>query len=516
VRLSLLLFLISSISYGQITFQTSYGVSTNDRAYSVQQCFDKGYIITGSTNNNGAGGADLFLIKTDVYGDTVWTKTYGGPANEVGYDVQQTTDSGYIITGLTLSYDTVPSIFPDGFLIKTDVNGDTLWTTLFTGVEQEEGRAVQQCEDGGYIVCGVENTFGPGQMEIFLAKYNSIGQIQWGKEYGGTNAVADWGNSVQQTTDGGYIIAGMATSYGSGIASVYLIKTDTIGDTLWTRTFGGTGIDFGECVQQCTDGGYIVCGYTESFGAGNKDAYLIKTDSNGDTLWTKTYGGTGEEYAYAVQQTTDGGYIISGYTTSFGNGFSFDAYLIKTDASGDTLWTRRYGDSTIADGAQAMQQCADGGYIIAGTTALALFGASDIYLIKTDANGNSGCNEYGWNPTVGNPPTIVQRGALVFSGYFEGHFPFVIDYAALNDTTLCYDSLVDINEQEIQENQLIIYPNPTTGIFTVQGATGEIQVYDLFGRLVLRSNNQQVDMGSYPNGMYMVRIGEVVKKVILQ
>jgi len=472
--------------------------------------------MVGSTRGWGEGGDDVYLVKTDEYGDTLWTRTYGGSKADVGRDVQQTADSGYIITGFTVSNDTIPTFWNDGFLIKTDANGDTLWTALFMGVEQEEGRSVRQCEDGGYIVCGIENTFGPGQLEIFLAKYNSNGKIEWAKEYGGSNPIADWGNSVEQTSDGGFIITGSSTSFGPASTNMYLIKTDSIGDTLWTRIFGGTVGGTGYSVKQCTDNGYIIVGLTVSFGAGGNDIYVVRTDANGDTLWTRTYGGTEFDWGYSAQQTSDGGFIICGSTNSFGVA-TRSAYLIKTDANGDTLWTRAYGQGWMNDGA-SVQQCADGGYIIGGSKGIFVAPPAnyEMLLIKTDANGRTaGCLDYGTNTIVTNPPTIVARGALVFSGFFEGHFPFVVGNTETVDTTYCFDNGIGIIEEEEGENELTIYPNPTAGIFTVQGTVAVIQVYDLFGRLVLSTNKRQVDMSTYPAGIYMVRAGEAVRKLIL-
>ena len=201
----------------------------------------------------------------------------------------------------------------------------------------------------------------------------------WEKTFGGTGF--DWGNSVQQTTDGGYIITGSTESFGS--PDVWLIKTDGNGIEQWNNTFGGTENDYGYSVQQTNDGGYIITGETKSFGSGNPNVYLIKTDGNGDSLWTKTFGGTDYSKGKSIQQTTDGGYIITGVTTSLGIGF-YEVWLIKTDGNGDSLWTKTFGGSDYDEG-YSVQQTTDGGYIITGGIKF----LSDVYLIKTDGNGDS-------------------------------------------------------------------------------------------------------------------------------
>ena len=154
----------------------------------------------------------------------------------------------------------------------------------------------------------------------------------------------------------------------------------------FTQTFGGSGSDYGYSVQQTTDGGYIITGFTTSFGNGSYDVYLIKTDTNGEEEWSKTFGGSDFETANSIQQTTDGGYIISGITTSFGNG-SYDVYLVKTDSNGAEEWTKTFGGSS-GDGGNSVQQATDGGYVITGETRSFGNGGGDLYLVKTDTNGN--------------------------------------------------------------------------------------------------------------------------------
>jgi hypothetical protein len=230
-------------------------------------------------------------------------------------------------------------------------------------------------------------------------------QVRFAKTYGGTDD--DRAYSVQQTSDGGYILAGFTASFGAGGYDIFLIKTDANGNIQWAKTFGGTYSDRATSVQQTSDGGYIVAGGTWSFGAGSNDIFLIKTDAKGNIQWAKTYGGTADDLASSVQQTSDGGYIVVGYTYSFGAG-GYDIFLIKTDAKGNIQWAKTYGGATD-DGASSVQQTSDGGYIVAGWTYSFSAGDDDIFLIKMNARGNVGsCSiVQAASPTVNNAPFRV-------------------------------------------------------------------------------------------------------------
>ena len=373
----LLLCLVFALpAFSQQRWERTYGGLEDDIACSVQQTTDGGYIVAGYTWSFG-NGAQIYLIKTNASGDTLWTRTLGDTSAEYGYTVQQTTDGGYVVGGTSNSFGNGAQVY----LIKTNASGDTLWTRNYGGTGSDRGYTVQQTTDGGYIVAGTTNSFGNGFDDVYLIKTNASGDTLWTRTYGGTDY--DWGNSVRQTIDGGYIVVGTAVTYPN--CDVYLIKTNASGDTLWTRNYGGSSLDYGYSVQQTTDGGYIVAGETNSFG-NNLQVYLIKTDSSGNTLWTKKYGGMVKDCGNSVQQTTDGGYIVAGTTDFFGD--SSNVYLIKTNTSGDTLWTRAYEVRGYGFG-NSVQQTTDGGYIVAGYTWTS-GNRYQIYLIKTDANGSSG------------------------------------------------------------------------------------------------------------------------------
>jgi len=405
--LVLLALLIPLTAGAQISFERTYGGFFDDDGYSVTQTNDGGYIIVGYTYSFGASLTDVYLIRTDEVGDTLWTRMFGGPGYDDGYSVAQTSYGGYVVTGYTGSFGAGG---PDVYLIKTDGAGDTVGTRTYGGPSDDYGYSVQQTADGGYIIAGYTASYGVGGIDVYLIKTDSVGDTAWTRTFGGPSD--DFGRSVEQTADGGYIIAGHTWSFGAGLADVYLIKTDAAGDTAWTRTFGGSEWDFGHSVQQTADGGYIIAGYTYSFGAGNSDVYLIKTDGAGDTIRTRTFGGSSDDFGRSVDWTAGGGYIIAGYTDSFGAGYD-DVYLIKTNGSGDTLWTRTYGGPDYERG-RSVKQTADGGYIITGFTTSSGAGAYDVYLIKTDADGLVGVNHA---PDLVDQPdtTIAENLYLTFT-----------------------------------------------------------------------------------------------------
>jgi len=294
----------------------------------MSQTSDGGYALIGVTASFGAGSNDLWLVKTDASGNMQWNKTYGGTGDDQGYWVAQTSDGGYAVAGTTASFGAGNV---DGWLIKTDSTGNMQWNKTYGGAGLDNSFEFVATPDGGYALGGLTTSYGAGGMDYWLVKTDAAGTVQWNKTYGGTGVEIML--YLIRTADGGYAMAGPTSSFGAGGQDYWLVKTDGSGNMQWNKTYGGTGADMGWNVVQTFDGGYALGGYTSSFGAGAQDFWLVKTDAVGNAQWNQTYGGAGNDVIQCLIQTSDGGYFLTGSTASFGAGGK-DAWLVKTDGAG--------------------------------------------------------------------------------------------------------------------------------------------------------------------------------------
>jgi hypothetical protein len=429
---------------------------------------------------------------------TYFAKAYGEAYWDEGNSVQQTSDGGYIVAGETYS------LGADGvFLIKTDANGNIIWAKTYGGTGGEGAFSVQQTSDGGYIVAGYTGSW--PYYDIFLIKTDANGNIIWAKAYGGTSG--DQAYSVQQTSEGGYIVAGYTESFGAGYGDIFLIKTDANGNVQWAKTYGGTDWDVARSVQQTSDGGYIVAGRTGSFGAGDYDIFLIKTDANGNIIWAKTYGGISYDRASSVQQTSDGGYIVAGWTYSFGAGG--DIFLIKTDASGNVIWAKTYGE-TGGDYASSVQQTSDDGYIVAGSN-------SDVFLIKTDANGNIGSCSIVQNasPTVNTvSPTVTTPSLSVSSPSFTVNSVS----PTVTTPTLTVSELCPLSISEFCQPVSGIITQYKGGIKVSGSGEFEVKVYNVSGVMVKSLKGKNEVKLELSRGVYFVEVvsgGKVIREKVV-
>lgn len=390
----------SQIAAPSIQWQKTLGGANHDRAHCIQQTIDGGYIIAGEiTSNDGDvtgfhGDYDCWIVKLDVNGNIKWQKALGGTGQEVAYSIQQTKDGGFIVAGWTTSNDgdvTGNHGGGDYWVVKLDANGNIVWQKTLGGTNGECANSVQQTTDGGYIVSGLAGSR-DGDVtgvhgiyaDYWIVKLDANGNILWQKALGGYDVDVPY--SIKQTTDGGYIVAGYTTSkdgdvtgFHGGSADSWIVKLDANGNKLWQKTLGGTCTQTANSIKQTTDGGYIVAGYTCSndgdvtgLHAGSIDCWVIKLDTKGNILWQKTLGGSGHEFGQSIQQSKDGGFIIAGDGGSNDGdmaGSIGGIWIVKLDANGNKLWHRRLGGTAgelINTG--GMQQTTDGGYVVAGTT----------------------------------------------------------------------------------------------------------------------------------------------------
>jgi hypothetical protein len=360
----------------------TYDAGDIEKAYKARPTCDGGYIICGSTRSPGPGDTDAYVIKTGPAGDVTWSEHYGGSYTEEVYDIQQTADGGYIAVGYT---STNTAGYFDVYFLRLDAAGDTLWTKTYGGIDYDYGYSVAETLDGGFIIAGRTSSFGKGWRSAYFIRTDAGGDTLWTRAHGG------WGKdeaySVAALPGGGYAAAGYTESYGAGESDVWLIRMDAAGDTLWTRTYGGGLDERAEDLRQTPDRGFIMAGRTNSFAPPYHDMYVVRVDAGGDTLWTRTYGGAAAEHAYSVSTTLDGGFITAGYTQSYGT-IGTNVFLVRCDADGDTLWTKTIG-GTGSDCAYSAEQISGGGYMVSGFTFSMGTGDGDAFLVALAPSG--GC-----------------------------------------------------------------------------------------------------------------------------
>src|SRR5688572_12114147 len=503
--------LIVKLSNAQTTFQKAYGGTTLEYARCMSQTSDSGYIIASYKPGN------LYLLKLDANANFLWNKFYVGNNTASPSYVQQTLDGGYIIGG-GIQY----SNLTDALLIKTDSTGIIQWSKVMSTVHYDGFNSIKQTPDSGYICTGLFDEYNGGWSGVYLLKTNAYGDTLWTKAI--RSGYASLAHSLQLTNDGGFIITGSASISGSG-DRVYLLKTDSLGNPLWAKTYGGSSINTGTDVKTTTDGGYIITGQTY-FGAGNDDVYLIKTDSVGDVLWTKTYGGPDHEYGASVLQTNDGGYIVGGFTTPIIG--TYKIYIIKTNTIGDTLWTKTITGVNTTSGDCNVIQASDGGYVIMADCDIVSGNAKDIILIKIDSLGNSSCNMGNTPTTVTSPPfqvasqpTSISAGGIITQPVFTTSIPTIVS------TIICQNT--SISENTYSAESFNIYPNPSNGHFIISfeqtTIKGKIEILSILTEIVFTDNishesTKEIRFDNISSGVYFVKVFDEEKsywkKIIIE
>jgi len=351
-----------------ITWEKTFGGSENDFANDIIQTNDGGYAICGYTESKSAGRKDIWLLKLDGKGNLLWDRNYGGSDNDEAESLIQTDDGGFVVAGWTLSYG---AGWEDFWVLRLDNQGNIIWDKTFGRENDDIINSIVQVEDG-YVIAGRTGYYG---MNYWVIKLDNYGEIVWQRIFG-LESGRYWQCFLIQTNDGGYALTGRIDH------DSCLIKLDDKGNIVWEKTYGGNEDDYTYSIIQNKDDCYVLAGFTDSKGEGSRDVWVIKLDSQGNTLWDKTFGGRDNDGAYSVIQTTDGGYMVIGYTTSKGAGKA-DVWVIKLDSQGNTIWDKTFGGRDN-DGAYSIIQTSDGGYAVAGYTSSKGAGELDAWVIKLD------------------------------------------------------------------------------------------------------------------------------------
>ncbi len=462
-----LLSVIATPLLAQHTFERTFGGERYDSGNDVLETADHGFLLIGTTRSISSDTTDAWVIRTDARGDTLWTRSYGGESWDSGISVVQGTDEGFLLGIASRSF----SESYDVYLVKIDDQGNTVWTNTYGGAEADYLHSMDATADGGYVMLAHTTSFGAGSLDFYLIRIDQDGDTLWTKTYGGTDY--DWCASVKQTADGGYILVGETRSFGDSEGDVYVVKTDADGDLLWEKSYGDAGHDRAQHVLATPDNGYLVIGNMTVQDSEDEYGFALKIDANGDPLWTTVLGDERLSELYGATLTANDTYVtIGGIAESDGD--DYDVYLTELDSNGDVITERLYGGEEH-DFGLSVRKTSDNGYIIAGLTESFAPGKDNqVYLIKTDADGKvTGIGEHGKD--------VVARAISLHQNYPN---PF----------------------------------NPTTMIrFTLQREMEvSLVITDAFGREVKRAiahehmavgtHSVRFDASSLPSGVYFCRL----------
>ncbi|MCX6274926.1 MAG: T9SS type A sorting domain-containing protein [Bacteroidetes bacterium] len=545
--------------FSQQAFQHFYGGINQEISLVAFPCPGGGIYYLGATTSTGSGSADPVIMKLDDDGEVIWAHAIGGVNYDVAGAMTLSSDSGLVYAGSTKSYN--GNTLDDLYFFKTDSMGSMQWSKTFSTADLDVASAIIRTSDNGYAITGY--TRETGLKRVLLIRTDSNGDTLFTRTYGGNGD--DQGVEMLQTSDGGFVIIGKTFTQTLGESDILMMRTDSQGNLLWTKSYGESLWDEGAGIIKLQDGNYLISGSTISFGQGDFDILLMKTDTSGSIIWGKTYGGAKTDAGYTARENNDGSIVVSGYSNSLGYGHnmrlarqesatkkihandfslrksisdiqsndrgddSTNIFLMKVDAAGDTLWTRTYGDGA-QDEAFHFSKMDDGGYLMPGftTSYTNTTDSTQMMLIRTDSSGYSGCHEQNAHPLIDTTNFITQTLAFTQTqGISEN---IVVSNSLvwnLNAEDAClYIQVSDNNEEEIE-----VYPIPASSKLVVdsrQYTISAISINNLLGEMVLAvslpndSYREPIDLdvSQLPSGIYFLKLttstSEIIKKIIIQ
>ena len=495
--LTILFFGCTNAQAPAIQWQKSLGGSVYDVPRAIQLTTDGGYVMTGVSQSNDGdvtgnnGSFDYWVVKLDATGTIQWQKSLGGSGDDFAQSIQTTLDGGYVVAGYVLSNDGNVSGNHGGsdyWVVKLDATGNIQWQKTLGGSNSDVAYAIQTTFDGGYVIAGLSNsndgnvTGNHGGYDYWVVKLDATGNIQWQKTLGGSNE--DDAYTIKTTSDGGYVVAGRSKSSDGnvtgnhGVYDYWVVKLDATGNIQWQKSLGGSNNDIAQSIHTTSDGGYVVAGYSQSidgnsFGNhGSYDCWVVKLDAAGNIQWQKSLGGLSDDVAQSINTTSDRGYIIAGYSSSndgevTGNHGAQDYWVVKIDAIGNLQWQKSLGGSS-SDVAYAILNTSDSGYILAG------------YSSSNDGNvtGNHGGVDC-W--VVKLAPEVLVTSAFEKQG-------------------------------------IVIYPNPVCDVLQIQTPNNTIiskaKIIDITGKVVLEQtqNSNTINVENLAQGVYILEAYSSVAK----
>ncbi|WBV61943.1 T9SS type A sorting domain-containing protein [Chryseobacterium camelliae] len=472
-----------------IEWQRTYGGTSADTHMDVQQTSDGGYIHIGaSISNNGDvtgnhGNVDIWVVKTNASGDILWQKSLGGTSYDQGSSIRQTSDGGYILAGTSNSNNgdvTGNNGNKDYWVVKLNATGNIQWQKNYGGNNDDIATSIRPTSEGGYIVTGYKSMAPPtmvgGDRKYWVVKLDSSGNIQWQNTYGGENWEEAY--SIEQTTDGGYIVAGYSSSLytyvigNHGAEDYWIIKINAAGALEWQKSLGGTSSEKARAIKQAQDGGYFVVGHSFSNNGdvtgnnGDKDYWVVKLSATGNIIWQKSLGTSLWEEAVGVDSTLDGGCVVTGYahTPKDGSPNNIDYWVLKLNSSGNIEWQNYYG-GLLTDQASSIQKTSDGGYILGGFSYSGPTGSTDYWIIKLAGNQLS-------------------------------------------------------THENNSKNNISIYPNPAKDFVTISHLPNEttISILDLSGRKIFNKKYAEakvsMNISQLTNGTYIIQVDDQEKTIL--
>lgn len=518
-HITLLFLSLPTFLIAQQQFQQTFFLADGLEGLAIAERAEGGYATAGWWDGVETTG---FLGTTDLWGGGDWINTYTDASNSGTQfnDVKQLADRGYILAGWI---DTASS-GQDGLLLRTDSLGQVMWSWAYGGPSDDYFESVEPTGDGGFIACGRTESFGlvGGSEEVFVLKTDANGTIQWARAVGTPSQ--DEGFDIIQTADGGYAFTGWSDEFlltgnnpdATGTSNLYVAKLDATGNRTWSRLAGGDNFDIGMALQETSDGNLIVTGYSDSYSAGgDQDVLLLQLDDTGGLQWNRFYDENESfDAAFDLKITPEGDIAVCGYTSagSFdAPGLSVNALLLLADDVGDLDWSYVYGDLSGDDEFYGLQVTADSGFVMTGLTRSFSSPAQDeLYVVKTDEDGESNCNEE--DPGFIEIDTVMSIDAprdtsrMIQPSVYDPNLVATAQDPA--DSSLC---LVTAVYDPQEDPSIRVFPNPATEAVTVTAPAGSvIEFLDLAGRTLAshsgKTGTSIIPVRHLPQGLYLLNV----------